>query len=279
MRTHIARLAAVAGILSACALGSGCGGAADTTDNTVSGDTASSWQGVGYGVAYQKVGEGDAVLIAYGGYSAQLPWSEAWGRELVRAKLGAMGVGHVYGVQGPRDAGYNGDEIGNSKLRAHLTAGIAASAPFILVAAHSSGAFVAHELLRQLDAAGDDATLGKIVYADLDAGDSGFSKTIASKLRRVVFVSGRDASLASGTSENASTAKALGTTYAAYGSWFEVVVNGSGCHSGAHWCLHDLLVTHRPHRPDFYDLKDDYVDFAGREVTTEYIDSVAEYLQ
>jgi len=278
MGTHIVRLAWLAGIVSACALTAGCGGATDGADTTASGDTAAAWQNVGYGVAYEKEGDGDAVLIAYGGYSAQLPWSEAWGRELVRAKLGAMGVGHVYGVQGPRDAGYNGDEIGNSKLRAHLK-GIAPSAPFILVVAHSSGAFVAHELLRQLDTAGDTETLGKIVYANLDAGDSGFSHAIAAKLRRAIFVSGRDASLSSGTSENASTAKALGSSYAAFGGWFEVVVHGSGCHNGAHWCLHDLLVTHRPHRPDFYDLKDDYVDFAGRTVTTEYIDSVAEYLR
>jgi len=273
------RIALLASIVTGCALVAGCGGATDATDTETSGDTATSWTSVGFGVAYQKAGDGAAVLIAYGGYSAQLPWSEAWGRELVRAKVGPMGVGHLYGVQGPRDASYAGAEIQNSKLHAHLASGIAAGAPFILVVAHSSGAFVAHELLRQLDAAGDDATLGKIVYANLDAGDSGFSARIAAKLRRVVFVSGRDASLSSGTSENASTAKALGADYAAYGSWYEVVVHGSGCNNGAHWCLHDLLVTHRPHRPDFYDLKDDYVDFAGRTVTTEYIDHVAQYLQ
>ena len=271
----------LARIVLGTALLAGCGGATDdATDSTPAADTANGWTSVGYGVAYQKVGDGDAVLIAYGGYSAQLPWSEAWGKELVSAKLGAMGVGHVYGVQGPRDASYAGDEICNSKLRLHLlNNGIAASAPFILVVAHSSGAFVAHELLRQLHAGGNDDTLGKTVYANLDAGGSGFNGTIASKLRRAVFVSARDTSMSNGTSENASAAQSLGTEYSAYGSWFEVKVTHSGCNAGAHWCMHDLLVTHHPHNPNMYDLRDDYTDFVGRTPTTEYIDAVAQYLQ
>ena len=280
MRSMLApRLALRVTALLACTALAACGSPSEsTTDTAPSADTA-SWTSVGFGVAYQRLGDGDAVLIAYGGYSAQLSYSEGWARELWRAKLQAMGVGHVYAVQGPRDASYAGDEIANTKLRAHLANGVGAGAPFMLVVAHSSGAFVAHELLRQLHGAGDDATLGKTVYANLDAGGSGFDATIASKLRRVAFVSARDASLSAGTSANASAARSLGDAYSAYGKWQEVVVHDSGCHSGARWCLHDVLVTHRPHRPDFYDLKDDYTDFAGRQVTTEYIDSLETFLR
>jgi hypothetical protein len=102
---------------------------------------------------------------------------------------------------------------------------------------------------------------------------------IVSRLRRIAFVSAKDPSLESGTSENARAEMDLGAEYAAYGSWLEVSVAQSGCHDGAHWCLHDLLITHRPHDPDTYDLKDDYTDFAGRPPTVEWIDMLSSYLR
>jgi len=78
------------------------------------------WTGIGYGVEYQQVNTGTAIVIAYGGYTAHLSYSAGWASELVDAKLGGEGVGHIYAVQGPRDASYAAKEIGNSKLRAHL---------------------------------------------------------------------------------------------------------------------------------------------------------------
>ena len=233
---------------------------------------------VGFGVTYQKVGSGSSVLIVYGGYTAQLAWSQAWSLELWRARLKALGVGHVYAAQGPKDPGYQAKEIGNSGLRAHLNGPIADQARFIFVVAHSSGAFVAHELLQQLNTAGAVGTLGKIVYADLDGGGSGFDTTVAASLKRVAFIYGRDSTLTNGLSANASAAMSLGTTYAAYGSSFEVTVQGSGCNDGAKWCLHDLMATHRPHNPDTYDLARDYTDFVNRPVTTEYVSFLAAYL-
>jgi hypothetical protein len=256
-----------------------CGAASSSTaSDDVAEQLASSWTSVGNGVAYQNAGAGNAVLIAYGGYTAQLSYSEGWASELFSAKLEAMGVGHVYAVQGPKDASYSGDEIGNSKLRAHMAGAIADNAPFIFVVAHSSGAFVAHEILRQLYDAGDTTTLSKIVYANLDAGDSGFNTQVAASLRRSIFVYADDPTLSSGLSHNAGAAISNGQTYSQYGSSFEVVVKHSGCNDGARWCLHDLLVTHRPHNHKTYDLADDYTDFANRPVTTEYIDAVSQYL-
>ena len=46
----------------------------------------------------------------------------------------------------------------------------------------------------------------------------------------------------------------------------------TGCHDGAGWCLHDVVITHRPHDHETFDLADDYTDFANRPVTTEYLD-------
>ena len=229
-----------------------------------------SWLDLGLGVAYQQVNTGNAVVIAYGGYTAHLGYTAAWATELVDAKLGAAGVGHIYAVKGPDDASYAAKEIANTKLRAHLLA-IAGGGP-IYVVAHSSGTFVAHELFAQLQAAGNTAVLSRIAYANLDGGGSGLTDTIVSELGQVEFVYAKDPTLASGLSRNAGSARALAAAYAPGGAAFEVTVPGTGCHSGAGWCLHDVVVTHRPHDPATYDLAHDYTDFAGRTVTTEYLD-------
>ena len=170
------------------------------------------WTGVGLGVEYQRVNTGNAILIAYGGYSARLSYSAAWASELVDAKLGALGVGQIYAVQGPRDPGYDAREIGNSKLRTHL-ARIDDGTPPIYVVAHSSGSYVAHELLEQLHAAGNTAVLSRIAYADLDGGGSGLTTEIVDTLRHVTFVYARDPALSDGYSQNASTAMVLQSSY------------------------------------------------------------------
>ena len=127
------------------------------------------WAGVGFGVEYQEVNTGTAIVIAYGGYSAHLAYSAAWASELVDAKLGGEGVGRIYAVQGPRDPGYDAKEIGNSKLRAHLETIDDGTSPIYIVA-HSSGTYVAHELLDQLYAAGQTSVLARISYWNLDGG-------------------------------------------------------------------------------------------------------------
>jgi hypothetical protein len=241
--------------------------AAFGVDGTV--ELPGTWTDVGLGVAYQQVNTGHAVVIAYGGYTAQLAYSAAWASELVDARLGAANVGHVYAVKGPQDADYASREIANSKLRAHL-ATIDDGVSSIYVVAHSSGAFVAHELLAQLHAAGATDELARIAYANLDGGGSGLTTAIAAELGRLAFVYARDPSLAQGLSQNSGAAMALGVTYAAYGAAFEVRVPDTGCASGAGWCLHDVVITHRPHDPSSYDLAQDYTDFVDRPVTTEY---------
>jgi hypothetical protein len=229
------------------------------------------WIGIGNGVAYQRVNAGDGVLIAYGGYSARLVYSAAWATELVNAKLGAAEVGHVYAVKGPMQASYAAREIGNSKIRAHLATLDDPTAPIYAVA-HSSGSFVAHELLSQAYARGETATLARIHYANLDGGGSGLTRAIAAELGGLTFVYARDPTLSRGLSQNAGSAIALGMAYREHGTTFEVTVPDTGCANGAGWCLHDVVITHRPHNPHSYDLARDYVDFEDRPVTTEYLD-------
>lgn len=233
-------------------------------------DGDATWTDVGLGVAYQRVNLGGAIVIAYGGYTARLSYSAAWVSELVDQRLGAAGVGHVYAVKGPDDASYSAREIANTKLRAHLATYDDGVSP-IYVVAHSSGAFVAHELLAQLHAAGASDVLARIRYADLDGGGSGLTQAIAAELGGLAFVYANDPTLASGLSQNSGTAMALGYTYRAYGGAFAVTVPDTGCQSGKGWCLHDVVITHRPHDPAHYDLARDYTDFVERPVTIEYL--------
>jgi len=229
------------------------------------------WLRVGRGVAYQQINAGPAILIAYGGYSARLGHTAAWATELVNARLGAAGVGHVYAVQGPAEPSYAGREIANSALRAHLAA-LGGDAASIYVVAHSSGSFVAHELFAQLHAAGSAAVLARIAYANLDGGGAGLTAEIAAGLARTVFVYARDPTLESGLSQNSSVMRSLGVIHAPHGEVFEVAVSNTGCSSGACWSLHNVLITHRPHNPSSFDVANDYTDFVDRPVTTEYLE-------
>jgi hypothetical protein len=225
------------------------------------------WESIGNGVIYQRVNGGDGVVIAYGGYTARLVHSAAWASELVDDKLGAAGVGHVYAVKGPMQASYAAREIGNTKLRAHL-ATLGSDAP-IYALAHSSGSYVAHELLGQAYRANQRDTLARIYYANLDGGGSGLTRAIADELGGLQFVYAKDPTLARGLSQNSSTALALGVAYGVPA--FEVTVPDSGCVSGAGWCLHDVVITQRPHDPNMFDLARDYTDFVNRPVTTAYL--------
>jgi len=226
----------------------------------------SLWTSIGLGVVYQRQNTGDAVVIAYGGYTARIVDSANWASELVDARLGGEGVGHVYAVKGPADAAYAAREIANTKLRASLPAG----ASKIYIVAHSSGAFVAHELLQQLKTRGDADTLARIAYANLDGGGSGLSTAIVESLGGIAFVSARDPAV--GESRNASTMRANASTYGM--PWYEVVVPSTNCIST--WCLHDVVITEKPHNPNSFDLARDYGDFVNRNVTTKYFDVFAQ---
>ena len=237
------------------------------------------WATVGAGVSYKKVGAGADVLIVYGGYTAQDVFSQRWADELVRDKLGADGVGHLYAVKGPNQSGYANREIGNTKLVTHLSqASRAKNASRIIVIAHSSGTYVATELLQQLgrEVTGElpASTLGKIDLFNLDGG--GLDASLVKKLSHAYFVWACDPKIGR-CSHNAGGMQALGSEFASQGGGIKVNASGSGCSSsaaGGLWCMHDTLINTRPHNPAMYDLLDDYTDFssAGRSVVTSYLD-------
>jgi hypothetical protein len=238
------------------------------------------WQtgaSIGYGVATKDTGNplGENVFIGYAGYGVTLPAAEAWVRELYRVSLRDRGVRRLYAVRGPEDPGYDAQEIGNSKIAAALASQVGPDTHFILVVAHSSGGFVASELLGQL-AGGADPTgvLGaSLVYVDLDGGQKYVSSAGIERLRRAYYVGARDAQ--TGTlSPNHDAVESLGATFSDKGGFFEYD-GATGCDAGGKWCVHDSLINTRPHDPDHLDVIPDYSDFVDRPVNHSWIDSIA----
>jgi hypothetical protein len=239
------------------------------------------WQtgeGVGFGVASKDSENpmGSNVFIGYAGHAITLVDAQAWVTALYRAKLRDLGVRYLFAVQGPMTPTYAGAEIGNSKIAARLMDGLASLDTDVIVAGHSSGSFVAHELLAQLTNAGEAGHMaaGRVVYFNLDGGGLGLHGEIVEGLHRAYFVGARD--LGTGTaSPNRAEMVGLGDVYAASGGYVDVDASAAGCAAGAPWCLHMTLITTLPHNPLNADGHADYSDFVGRPVAQAFLDAKA----
>jgi hypothetical protein len=275
LRARVVLSALIVFGVAGCAVGDGSDEGTAAGEAALAGD---GWQVLGTGVAYRPASGGSNVVIIYGGYTAQQDWVERWADELDRLKGDALGIGHLYAVQGPNEAGYANHEIQNSHLAAHLGAeGRASGASSVVVIAHSSGTYVADELFKDIKngLGGVPAdTVPKISYFDLDGGGPA-DAALVHRFAHTFFVWGWDARI-SRESHNAEGMKALGADYTQTGGAFKVVADGSGCDAnttGGRWCMHDTLINTRPHNPEMYDLKDDYGDFSGdHHLVTSYLD-------
>ena len=242
-------------------------------------DGASDWETVGYGATYRDMPDatGAGIAVVYGGYGAKLGWVQGWAKELYAVRLAQAGVRHLYAVQGPKDAAYAAAEIGNTGLAKHLVPRVEPGAP-IVVFAHSSGTFPAHELFAHLFEHGldpEEVTRKRIVYYHLEGGTLGLDAGVVGELSHAYFVSARDQTVNT-LAANYWVSQDLGKKYAASGGSSIVVdVPESGCASGGRWCLHDAVVNTRPHQPKAYDLEHDYQVFepAPRALQTDYIDA------
>jgi hypothetical protein len=250
-----ARLASALAVISSIGCSSSASPPVGTSSNELGSQSAVTWTSVGFGIHGTTVGSGPNVLVVYGGYTATDADSEALSLQYVSAQMGALGVGHVYAIRGPEDASYSAREIGNSSLAAQL-AGMVSSTGFVAIVAHSSGAFVADELFTEASA----QVLSKIVYFDLDGGSWALNDTLVGEMAGVYFCNAHDP--VAGDSANYSSIVSLHTDFPA-SHYYTVDSAGSGCDVGAAWCLHDTLVTTRPHDPTTYDLDQDYTDFTG----------------
>ena len=227
------------------------------------------WSTFQTGMAHRSTEAGDGVFIAYGGYGATSLHVQSWIEALRAARLDAMSFGHLYAVKGPRDAGYNARELPNSKLTAQLLEEHAAASRIVIVA-HSSGCYPAHEILAQLRRK-DATVLGKVSYFDLDGGDAGLPADTIEALAAMRFVYARDPDV--GVSRNGWLMESDGERFAAQGAK-SIAIDASEAGCATRNCLHDAVITSRPHDPDRFNVALDYTDFHGRSVVTAYLADV-----
>jgi hypothetical protein len=234
---------------------------------------------IGTGVAMKDTGNplGDNAFIGYAGYDVPLADAEAWVDALDDAWLREHGVRYVWAVRGPDDSHYENKEIGNTKIGTKLRE-IAPTASFILVAAHSSGSCVAHELFTQLADGRDGAgtTAGKLVYFDLDGIEKGLSASSVARLRSAYFVGAVDPTTHT-VSPNQAEMRRTATLYdgAASGGYVEYDATNAGCARGGTWCLHVSLVTNAPHDTHAARGHLDYTDFSRGGVATAFFEAKA----
>ncbi len=239
------------------------------------------WQSgelIGEGVAFKDTGNprGTSAFLAYAGWSVSLAGARAWATALYRAALEARGVRYIWAIQGPAHPYYAGHEIGTKRIVDALAARVTSDTGFVLVAAHSSGSYVAHELFARLEDGSDPANAvgGKVVYFDLDGALGGLTPAVAARLRHAYFVASIDGT--SGTpSPNADGMRAAPTVFPG-ASFF--ANPATGCKAGATWCVHMTLITTQPHDPTRSSPLD-YADFAGRPVVHAWLDATADDAQ
>jgi hypothetical protein len=251
-------------------------------DRHLAASPAIPWQTgpqVGHGVAFKDTQNpaGESLFIGYAGYGVKLASAEAWVEALHEASLAARGVRYLWAVQGPNDRLYSNLEIENSKILTTLLPLVGRRTRFVLVAGHSSGSFVAHELLGRLAGGMDPqgVTAGRVVYFNLDGGADGLTTGSVGRLRRAYFVAARDAKTGTDSPRMASM-RFLGATFASAGGYWQSDADGSGCQEGAQWCVHDALITTRPHASTTASPQLDYSDFTGRQACHSWIDAKAD---
>jgi hypothetical protein len=233
---------------------------------------------VGRGVAFKdtKNPGGENLFIGYAGYRVSLASAQAWVEGLHQGSPAARGVRYLWAVQGPNDHTYSNLEIGNSKIVATMLPLVGPRTRFVLVVGHSSGSFVAHELLGRLAGGMDPqgVTAGRVVYFNLDGGASGLTTRSVGRLRHAYFVAAHDRTTGTDSPRRA-TMRLLGAAYASAGAYWEADASDSGCHEGAQWCVHDALIATRPRTPTSTSAQLDDSDFTGGRACHSWIDAKA----
>ena len=257
-----------------------------TCVSAASGLDSLSWVSVGSGVNYARADSalGDDIFVGLGGWTVQQERANNWVTKLYSAKLHELGMRHLYSVSGPKKDDYSGREIGTLELARHLLLLLKSSpaSSRIVVAAHSSGSYVAHALFQDLyDGASIDSTHltdGKIIYFCLDGGigAGGFgveiTQAMAMRLGHIygVFAVVPAASL---YSPNHDEMVELGGKFASRSS--SLLVDATGCGCSGKWCVHETLINQKPYDRTPVGVKDAYGDInADHPVATAYLDAI-----
>lgn len=238
--------------------------------------------GAGVIVKNDTTKRGGKIAVIMGGMGAQLSWVEGWGDNLYNAALDSLGVKWVFSVAGPVDEYYKRLEIDIKSLSVELSkiADITGEAPEIFLIAHSSGVFPAHQLFDMLfndkDDRKDNRFVKKIHYFSLD-GEPGFvdgyklTDDMVKNLAKMYSVYAYDKTTKTISAMKEETLL-MHTVFSYNSKLILLVVENSGCNPGAIWCVHDVMVNSKPHKPSSYDLKNDYTNFSGnRKVNIDYL--------
>ncbi len=244
--------------------------------------------------------KGKNVLIMMGGMGAKLEWVQKWTEELYAAKLKEFNIGLVIAVKGPKEEYYDSREI---EIK-HMTKRFVEEyrkydlgETYLIV--HSSGVFPAHEMFDHLWLGGNDPnnkrmkmrklevldpkgiTKNRINYIMLD-GELGIPRgytlngEMVANLKNLFsfYALDSDTKTLSGMAHEAIKVKDKFPNTILY----KYEAKGSGCNPDAKWCVHETLITTRPHNPARYDLEKDYTLFdSTRKVVTFYMEVVRGY--
>jgi len=239
--------------------------------------------------------KGKNVLITMGGMGAKLKWVQKWTEELYKAKLKEFNIGMIIVVKGPVEEYYDSREIEIKEMTKRFVAAYQQygfNETFLIV--HSSGVFPAHQMFDFLYIGGDDPhnkstkmrklevldpkgiTKNRITYIMLD-GELGIPKgyTLTEKmvknLKKIYSFYAVDSKTKT-LSGMAHEAKKVQKEFPGKTVLYEYKAKDSGCNPGAKWCVHETLITTRPHNPAKYDLEKDYQFFdPTRKVVTGYM--------
>ncbi len=238
------------------------------------------WLDVLPGISYLNTETiGENIFIGYGGWSAKPEAVKFWCEKLFYANLQNLKVNKVFAVKGPDSPCYDEREIADSLLAIKLL-DICKNENItnIIIAAHSSGSFVAHHFFQYLFGTTNLDSLGiiknKIIYFNLDggigSGECGFpiDENIASKLNSIYAVYAYDST----TNKYSSNYETMILLSKKFTNSYEIRLDVSDCGCTGKWCIHDALIIKKPYNPEKFDLVNDYGGINDeRPVQSDYL--------
>jgi hypothetical protein len=233
---------------------------------------------------------GPNVAVFFGGWTAHDTYVRAWLDGLAAAGVfEEHQIGRLYAVPGPEDSTWSKKrEIPWQVVAKEV--GARPGLKLLLVAAHSSGAFVADTFLGGL-LKQSPALLGRTALFKLDGGwTADLPKAQTAKLGAIACVTAQKTNSKTYERLVARNYCAMQTAAgvagcppggANCGTWYGpkatlIVLDASHTACTAANCLHDAVVTTTPHDPANFDLADDYAKFdATHKPVTEWLERAA----
>lgn len=220
---------------------------------------------------------GKNILITFAGWSVKLEWAKNWSKNILKAKK--LNNYNLIAVKGPNDVFFkNKDDISITLLVDELKNNFSL-VDTIVVVAHSSGSYVAHNFFNELiksDAAKNFKK--KIIYYNLDGGigdsvkNTYLTEDVASYLNKIyaVYVYDKYSNI---YSPNYKEMQEISKTYSNTKE-IKLVPDFQICNQNAKWCLHDYLINLYPFNKDKFDLEKDYYWITPELTNVEYLNII-----